>query len=226
MVNTLRYTTSGGHNAGPAGQVGRLIPELANEHRLCHAQLFEKTEITLDDLLMILKTVWAQASHITCPPLKRLAFSGVVILGGIGGWRFKSLRQLKYKDIQISWASHPDDPQPRCVAKIRIHHVKWKSDKIERDQTSSVNFTFCITVVPFKPVCLLSHIVAMAFFRNAFSVDFATPEKILYPKLEPDCNVSFIPLAWKDQMLEEDVFDIAYLTYWTLWQRVLLVGGL
>ncbi|KAM0347563.1 hypothetical protein ACHAP4_011284 [Fusarium culmorum] len=57
MVYTLRYTTRGGYDAGPAGQVGRLIPELAKEYGLCRAQLFEKTEMTLDDLLMILKTV-------------------------------------------------------------------------------------------------------------------------------------------------------------------------
>ncbi|KAM0361868.1 hypothetical protein ACHAO7_011330 [Fusarium culmorum] len=66
----------------------------------------------------------------------------------------------------------------------------------------------------------------MTFFRNAFSVDFATPEKILYPDLDPNRTVGFIPLAWKDQMLEEDVFGITYTAYWTLWQRVLLVGGL
>ncbi|CAF3458072.1 unnamed protein product [Fusarium graminearum] len=221
QVYVLRYTTRGGHDAGPAGQVGRLIPKLAVEHGLSRSQLFEKTEMTLDDILMILKTVWGRASCIPCQPWKRLAFSGILLLGGIGGWRFESLKQLRYRDIKVAWLKDPKNPQKaRCVATIRIHHAKWKADKIERDQTSS------ITLVPFKPVCLLSHIVAMAFFRNAFSTDFTTPEQILYPELEPDCSVSYIPLKWKNEMLDNHVFDLNYKSYWALWHRVLMVGGL
>jgi hypothetical protein len=64
----------------------------------------------------------------------------------------------------------------------------------------------------------------MAFFKNAFSTDFATPEKILYP--EPDFTVNYVPLAWKEEMLDEHVFPLDYKSYWALWNRVLLVGGL
>ncbi|GKU05242.1 unnamed protein product [Fusarium langsethiae] len=225
QVYVLRFTTRGGHDAGPAGQVGRLIPGIAREYGLSRSQLFEKMEMTLQDILMILRTVWERASYIPCRPCKRLSFPAMILLGGIGGWRFESLKQIKYRDVKVAWVKDPKNSQKaRCVATIRIHHAKWKADKIERDQTSS--FTFSIALVPFKPVCLLSHIVATAFFRNAFSNEFTTPEKILYPEPEPECSVNYIPLAWKDEMLDNHVFDLDYKAYLTLWSRVILVGGL
>ncbi|KAG5793240.1 hypothetical protein H9Q69_007718 [Fusarium xylarioides] len=144
-------------------------------------------------------------------------------MGGIGGWRYESLKKLTYRDIELGWLRDPQNPQKaRCVATIRIHHVKRKTDAIERDQTSS--FTFGITLVPFKPVCLLTHIVAMAFFRNAFSTKFTSPEDILFPK--PDSEVDYVPLSWKDELKDDPVFKLGYNLYWKLWHRVLLVGGL
>ncbi|KAK6703652.1 hypothetical protein SNK04_013582 [Fusarium graminearum] len=108
--------------------------------------------------------------------------------------------------MKVAWVKDPNNSQKvQCVATIRIYHAKWKADKIERDQTSS--FTFSIALVPFKPICLLSHIVAMAYFKNAFSTEFTTPEK-------------------KDEMLDDRVFDIDYKSYLALWSRVILVGGL
>ncbi|KAF9770092.1 hypothetical protein IL306_012399 [Fusarium sp. DS 682] len=87
-----------------------------------------------------------------------------------------------------------------------------------------ISFTFGVALVPFKPVCLLTHIVAMAFFKNAFSTNFTTPEEILYPK--PDNEVDYVPLAWKDEIQDDLVFKLGYNLYWKLWHRVLLVGGL
>ncbi|CVK97728.1 uncharacterized protein FMAN_16010 [Fusarium mangiferae] len=220
----LKYRTdAGGRGHGPAADVGKLIPGLAIIHNLSRTQLFDKKEMTLQDLLMVLRTVWQRASYITCQPNQRLSFSAMLIMGGIGGWRYESLKKLTYRDIELGWLRDPQNPQKaRCVATVRIHHVKRKTDAIERDQTSS--FTFGITLVPFKPVCLLTHIVAMAFFRNAFSTKFTTPEDILFPK--PDSEVDYVPLSWKDDIKDEPVFKLGYNLYWKLWHRVLLVGGL
>ncbi|KAF5725116.1 hypothetical protein FMUND_210 [Fusarium mundagurra] len=244
QVYMLKYRTdAGGHGHGPAAEVGKvrppqcrfvasdllkicvlqLIPGLAKVHGLSRTQLFDKKEMTLQDLLMVLRTVWQRASYITCQPNQRLSFSAMLIMGGIGGWRYESLKKLTYRDIELGWLRDPQNPQKaRCVATIRIHHVKRKTDAIERDQTSS--FTFGITLVPFKPVCLLTHIVAMAFFRNAFSTKFTTPEDILFPK--PDKEVDYVPLSWKDEIKDDAVFKLGYNLYWKLWHRVLLVGGL
>jgi hypothetical protein len=66
-----------------------------------------------------------------------LAFTGILVMGGIGGWRFESLKQLTYRHVKVAWLKDLENPQKaRCVATIRIHHAKWKRDKIERDQTS------------------------------------------------------------------------------------------
>ncbi|EXM35583.1 Zinc finger C2H2-type [Fusarium oxysporum f. sp. vasinfectum] len=220
----LKYRTdAGGRGHGPAADVGKLIPRLATEHGLSRTQLFEKKEMTLEDQLMILRTVWQRARYITCQPCQRLSFSAMLIMGGIGGWRYESLKQLTYRDIELGWVRDPRNPQKgQCVATIRIHHAKRKKDKIERDQTSS--FTFGITLVPFKPVCLLTHIVSMAFFKDAFSTNFTTPEDILFPK--PDSEVDYVPLSWKDEIKDDLVFQLGYKLYWKLWHRVLLVGGL
>jgi hypothetical protein len=66
----------------------------------------------------------------------------------------------------------------------------------------------------------------MVFFRNAFLNEFTTLEKILYPEPKPDCSVNYIPLAWKDKMLDNYVFDLNYKLYLNLWSCVILVGGL
>ncbi|KAI8681927.1 C2H2-type domain-containing protein [Fusarium keratoplasticum] len=222
---TLRYSTRGGVESGPAGLVGKLIPGLADRLGLTRRQQFVKKETTAEDLLLVLQTVWERASDIPCKPSQRVSFSGNVILGGIGGWRYESLRRVKYKDIEVGWLRDPADPtKVRPVASIHVRHVKRHEDEIERDQSASL--TFGITRVPIKSICLLSHIVAMAIYNDAFATKFTSCEEVLYPKILLEDHIDYVPLKWKDDILDQPVFPLDYKTYWRIWYRVLIVAGL
>ncbi|KAI8674512.1 C2H2-type domain-containing protein [Fusarium keratoplasticum] len=222
---TLRYSTRGGVESGPAGLVGKLIPGLADRLGLTRRQQFVKKETTEEDLLLVLQTAWERASDILCKPSQRVSFSGNVILGGIGGWRYESLRRVKYKDIEVGWLRDPADPtKVRPVASVHVRHVKRHEDEIERDQSASL--TFGITRVPVKSICLLSHIVAMAIYNGAFATKFTSCEEVLYPKNLLEDHIDYVPLKWKDDIVDQPVFPLDYKLYWRIWHRVLEVAGL
>ena len=114
-----------------------MIPGLADRLGLTRRQQFVKKETTEEDLLLVLQTAWERASDILCKPSQRVSFSGNVILGGIGGWRYESLRRVKYKDIEVGWLRDPADPtKVRPVASVHVRHVKRHGDEIERDQSA------------------------------------------------------------------------------------------
>ncbi|KAJ4160329.1 hypothetical protein NW754_003454 [Fusarium falciforme] len=86
--------------------------------------------------------------------------------------------------------------------------------------------TFGITRVPIKSICLLSHIVAMAIYNGAFITKFASCEEVLYPQSLLEDHIDYVPLKWKDDIVDQPVFPLDYKLYWRIWQRVLEVAGL
>ncbi|KAF4468252.1 domain-containing [Fusarium albosuccineum] len=223
---TLRYSTRRGQaEQGPASLVANLIPEIADNLGLTRQQQFEKKETTVTDLLLILRTTWERASDIPCKPFQRVSFSANIILGGIGGWRYQSLMNVKYKDVEVAWLRDPADPKTLLpVANIRIRHVKKSKNEIARDQAGRLSFG--ITQVPVKSICLLSHIVAMAIYNNAFVTEFKSCEEVLYPKISLEDDVELVPLKWKKEVLDQPLFTLDYHNYWKIWHRVLEVVGL
>ena len=98
-------------------------------------QTFEKKEMTSEDVLAILDTLWTRADGIICSPKQRVSFHSAVVLGGLGGWRPASLLGIKYKDVEIGWLRDPRDMSRTWpVASITIHHVKTGENRIRRNQ--------------------------------------------------------------------------------------------
>ncbi|KAK7425950.1 hypothetical protein QQZ08_007532 [Neonectria magnoliae] len=199
---TLRYSTRGGKDHGPAGRVAQLIPSIAIKTGLSLVPLYEKREMTDHDVISILHTIWWRASDIPCSPLQRICYSAKVTLQGIGGWRYASLN-IKYKDIEMAWLRDPRDPTKHGLLR-----------------------TFISTTVPFKPICLLTYIVAVAIAKGAFAEDYTHAAQILYPGPLLEGHNEYVPLKWKKEILEEPVLPLAYSQFNRLWHRTLLVAGL
>jgi hypothetical protein len=82
---------------------------------------------------------------------------------------------------------------------------------------------FSITLVPNSTFCFGSQILTRGIQRRAFEADFSTIDEIFdRPNLE---SVDFVPLKWKQNLLEENIFCISYDTLNNLWHRTLLVAG-
>jgi hypothetical protein len=81
-----------------------------------------------------------------------------------------------------------------------------------------------VVCVPRPEICLARIILSRAFAANAFDAGFRTFEELLHrPNLE---NTDFLPLQWKNKVLESSIFPMAYLKYNRIWHRLLLVAGL
>lgn len=81
-----------------------------------------------------------------------------------------------------------------------------------------------MTLIPYSPVCLASVIAARAIKDNAFKVGFDSVEALLSrPTLE---SVDFLPLDWKEEMLDCPIFHLSNGTFYDLWRRTCLVSGL
>ncbi len=100
-------------------------------------QLFTKRETPPENIILILSTLWSRAEDIRCSPSTRVAFDCSIILGGIGGWRPKSVVAIKYEQVQFAWVRDPFDPQiTRLAATVTIRHVKQRQNRIKRGQRS------------------------------------------------------------------------------------------
>ena len=83
-----------------------------------------------------------------------------------------------------------------------------------------------ITRVPCKLLCVLSLFVSRAIADNAFLADYRSPDEVLNPSGTLEPHITYTPVPWKPEMLEEEIVPISYHQYWTIWNRTLLVAGL
>ncbi|EJP61116.1 uncharacterized protein BBA_09921 [Beauveria bassiana ARSEF 2860] len=208
--------------SGPAYEVADWIPMLAEKIGLSLTQGFEKRELSDEDIVLILHTVWSRAEHIQCTPDVRLAFHAAVIIIGIGGFRSASVLGMKYKDVSFAWTRDIANPlKTNLVATITIHHVKLRKYKVQRDQRSQLKFS--ITFVPCRQVCLLTALATRALRDNAFKGGYTSIDQLLPEKpLDHD----YVPLHWKSSVLDAKIVPCSYRSFWKVWNRTLYVAGL
>ncbi|KAF1729487.1 hypothetical protein CRV24_010496 [Beauveria bassiana] len=197
--------------SGPAYEVADWIPMLAEKIGLSLTQGFEKRELSDEDIVLILHTVWSRAEHIQCTPDVRLAFHAAVIIIGIGGFRSASVLGMKYKDVSFAWTRDIANPlKTNLVATITIHHVKLRKYKVQRDQRS-------------QQVCLLTALATRALRDNAFKGGYTSIDQLLPEKpLDHD----YVPLHWKSSVLDAKIVPCSYRSFWKVWNRTLYVAGL
>lgn len=196
--------------------------ELPDLLQLNREQTFKKKEITPDDIMVLLGTLWTQARHIPCTPQTRISFHTAVLMAAIGGFRPGELMLLKYNQVQFELLRDPRDPSKRrLVASIQIRHSKQKRS-IQESQHRTL--LFCITTIPCKPLCLVSLLVGRALADRAFETDFRSLDDILNrPRLD---HADSLPLHWAKHIEDKAIVPICYATYLEIWGRTLTVAGL
>lgn len=78
--------------------------------------------------------------------------------------------------------------------------------------------------MPCRTICLLTRIISRALADDAFDPPFASFTEILErPNLEE--AVDYVPLKWKPEFEEKEIFPLSYHRFWVLWNRVWFVAG-
>ncbi|KAI3400990.1 hypothetical protein diail_1198 [Diaporthe ilicicola] len=186
-----------GKGQGPIAEVARCIAAHAEDMGLTREQTFVKKEATAEDIALVLRTLWTRAEDIPCDPVTRVSFHNTLLLGAIGGFRPGVLENLKYRQN------------------------KQRASAIRRDQSNVLEFT--ITLVPQKIFCPVSLVVARALADDAFYPSFDSVHSLLSrPNLE---HTKCVPLKWKDDALDREIFPLTYNRFGELWRRTILVAG-
>jgi hypothetical protein len=163
--------------------------------------------MTSEDIVLLLRTLWSRATDINCNAKTRLAFHGVLLLAGIGGFRPGVIMQYKYDDVQIGLVRNSLRPdKKKLVAILKIHQNKQISEIVHQDQsdtyiftavylmilTYSYRLTLSITTVPYQLLCLTSILMARVLSKQAFQVNYESLDDILdRPNLG---RMDYIPL--------------------------------
>lgn len=64
-------------------------------------------------------------------------------------------------------------------------------------------------------------LAAIAISHDAFDPSFRSIKELLSrPDLE---HIDYLPLKWKDEVLDRPIIDLSYFLYWTLWNRIIHV---
>ncbi|KAI0976370.1 hypothetical protein F4678DRAFT_416827 [Xylaria arbuscula] len=228
-ANEFRWTISRqiaghGHAYNTITKINLWIEqELPDLLGLSRKQSFEKKEMTPDDVMVLLSTLWAQARHIPCTPQIRIAFHTAVLIAAIGGFRPGVLMALKYKHVQFELLQDPKDPsQRRLVASIEIEHNKQETKSIQHSQHRTLSI--CVTTIPCKPLCLVSLLVGRALADRAFEEDFQSLDDVLNrPNLD---GTESLPLRWAKGVEDKPIIPLTYASYKEVWSRTLTVAGL
>ncbi|KAI1382568.1 uncharacterized protein F4822DRAFT_441804 [Hypoxylon trugodes] len=193
------------------------------EHNLTRQQTFEKKEMTPEDVMMLLGTLWKQARHIPSTARTRQAFHGAVLAAAIGGFRPGEVMNLTYRQVAFELVRDPlDSSKRRLVVSITIRHNKQQENVIQRSQHRLVAFS--ITVIPCKPICLASLLAARAITDRAFDANFHSLDDMLNrPELG---DLDSLPLNWALGVEDKQILPICYPTYWDMWNRTLQVCSL
>ena len=82
--------------------------------------------------------------------------------------------------------------------------------------------TFTVFFLPVPNLCLASLIAALAVHDDAFEPRIDSVQTLLQ---RPNLEVDYVPLKWKQEVLNKPILPLDYRTYRDLWRRACLVAG-
>ncbi|KAK7408680.1 hypothetical protein QQX98_009148 [Neonectria punicea] len=219
---SLRYSTREDTH-GQASVITKWIQQdLAPAKGLSLKQTFVKREATSADIIVLLQPVWSRADAIPCTPDERIAFHTVILLEGMGGWRPNILMEMKYRQVSFAIVRDLNNrSETKLVATVSIEQNKRDQNKARTAQNELMSFS--VTIVPQPLLCLGSLLVTRAIKDKAFQVPFESLEDLLrQPHLD---GVDYVPLAWREDVLDEMIIPLKYHLFWELWNRTFFVSG-
>lgn len=169
----------------------------------------------------VLYNLWAKAAYIPCTPRTRVSVHIIELLSALGGFRPKSLLRMKFSQFQLSFITLPGG-RSRLVCEVRIKRVKLKRrQKCKSKQSPWIVFTI---IASSDPLFDLPDLIAdLGITLNAFEADYTSPEDLYTRPLRE--KASYVPLRWKESMLDKHIVDISYSTLYKVWYRTCLVSG-
>jgi hypothetical protein len=202
----------------------------------------EKVEATAEDIITVANTVWERVLAVPCAPTIRVAFLAMLLLAGIGGFRPKALLRFPFKQIQLAVIRDPKDRSRTTIAvtfqvpiikkrrSSRGTQAKWYVDLVRlliRLHLMLIclrRITFTVFFVPVPSICLASLVTSLAIKADAFEPSIDSVGTLLRrPNLE---GVDYLPLKWKEEILETPIFPLDYRTYRKIWHQGCLAAGL
>lgn len=73
-----------------------------------------------------------------------------------------------------------------------------------------------VTLVPCKLLCLVSLLVSQALVENAFDPEFNSFNELLTRPMMGN-EVDYLPLRWKEEVLDDLILTISSSQYWKIW---------
>ncbi|KAI5917700.1 hypothetical protein F4810DRAFT_716169 [Camillea tinctor] len=108
------------------------LPELEG---LTREQTFTKKEMTPEDVMLLLRTLWSRAIDIPCRPTDRAGFHSAVLMLSVGGFRPGTTLKMPYRDVKFVLVRDPKDrSKVKLVANITIHQNKQRAKVIRENQ--------------------------------------------------------------------------------------------
>lgn len=105
---------------------------MAAEVGLTLQQTFEKKEATVEDVLLVLKTLWERGRDIPADPRRRTAFHSIILIAALAGCRPDVMTIIKYKDVELALIR--GSAGPVLVAKVTLTQNKRKEGRIRQAQ--------------------------------------------------------------------------------------------
>ncbi|KAI1157749.1 hypothetical protein F5B18DRAFT_643736 [Nemania serpens] len=214
-----------GEREGPAYRLVKWIfTELAPLLGLQIDPSYEKVEMTSIDVHDFVVTLWTRADAIFAKPQSRMSMHAKLLLAAIGGFRRGMLRGITYSQLQVAALRDPkSQSRVKIVVTIKIRRNKIKETAKIGQKRNGGWISFSITLVPNRAFCLASLILTQAINDQAFEAGYNTVEEIFdKPNLE---TVDFIPLKWRPDVKDQEVFRLSDSMLAELFHRTLLVMG-
>lgn len=211
----------GSTDEGPVAQISHWIyHEGAEAMGLSTAPEYQTVEFTVNDIGLILKTLWLSAHLITfVAPIQRVIFHALVLLFSFG-FRQGMIIGMKYRDVKMA-VVRDDQNRRRLDATFTIWRNKLRANALEHKKGKKFEFT--TTLLPYQLFCITHLVGVIGVHFNAFKAGYQSVDELLHrPSLE---HVDHVTLEWRDDMLDQEIFPMSYTSFSRTLRRVLLVAG-
>ncbi|KAK0629189.1 hypothetical protein B0T17DRAFT_615001 [Bombardia bombarda] len=136
------------------------------------------------------------------------------------GIRQGMIMGMKYRDVTMA-VIRDDQDRRRLVATFTIWRNKLRANALGHKKGEKFQFT--TTLLPYQLFCVTHLVGVIGVHFNAFKAGYRSVDELLHrPNLE---HVDYVPLEWRDEVLDDDIFPMSYTTFSRILHHVLLVAG-
>lgn len=127
---------------------------------------------------------------------------------------------MRYRDVKMT-VIRDDQNRKRLITTFAIWRNKLRANALEHEKGEKFQFT---TTLLHYPLFCLTHLVSViGIHPKAFKAGYQSVDEVLHkPNLE---DVNCVPLEWRDDILDKEIFPMSYTTFGRTLRHILLVAG-